>query len=145
MVAPFIAAIPGIVKGAAVAHPYLTALYAYMAAQMGLGEISKFGERGMSREQMRAQIQMQKASAEATKMSVKESRARSKEYMETLLKTKKEERQELRDIESMRSFQQSQDRQIALILQAVQTMGQRQGASASAPGGGMLGLMRGGF
>lgn len=106
---------------------------------MGLEAAGQAGERGLTREQMRLQTLLGKASAEATEMMVKESRAKTKEYIKTLMKSKREEAREIRDIEAMRSFTASQDRQMALVLQTVQAIGQRR------PGAGMLGLMRGGF
>ena len=89
---------------------------------------------------------MSKASVEATKRGVKESRARTKEYMKTLMKTKREDAKEARDLQALQSYTQSQDRQMALVIQAMQALSQKQGgASTSTPGGGMLGLMEGGF
>ncbi len=110
-----------------------------------VGAVGQAGERGLSREQMKLQLLMGKSSAEATERTVKESRAKTKEYIKSIMKMKKEERKEARDLQALQSFTQSQDRQMALVIQAIQTMGQRQGgASTAAPGGGMLGLMRGG-
>ncbi len=115
---------------------------AYLAS-MGLDAAGRVGQYGLSKEQMRAQIQMGKTSAEAAKMSVKESRTRSKEYIATLLKAQKEEAREKRDLASLQSFTQSQDRQMALILQTMQSIGQQRNA-ARGSGAGMLGLMRSG-
>lgn len=157
-------AIPVIAAGAAKALPFLAklpaslkALYAgkhFIPALLGAGYLGstavgaygQAGERGLTREQMRLQTLMGKASAEATERTVKESRARTKEYMKTLLKAKREERKETREFAALQSFTESQNRQMALVIQAIQTMGQRQmGAATQAPGAGMLGLMRGGF
>ncbi|KKK54241.1 hypothetical protein LCGC14_3086720 [marine sediment metagenome] len=111
-----------------------------------VGAAGQAGERGLSKEQMKLQTLLSKASAEATKRGVTESRAKTKEYIKALMKSKREEAKESRDLQAMQSFTQSQDRQMALVIQAMQAMGQRQGgASTQAPGGGMLGLMRGGF
>ena len=111
-----------------------------------VGAVGQAGERGLTREQMRLQALMGKASAEATKRGVKESRTRTKEYIKALLVAKKEDVKERREFAALQSFTQSQDRQMALVIQAIQTMGQRQGGAATqAPGAGMLGLMRGGF
>lgn len=144
----------GAAAGAALKIPTaLKALYAskhFIPALLGAGYLGstavgaygQAGERGLTREQMRIQTLMGKASAEATKMTVKESRAKAKEYMKATMKLIREERKEARDIEALQSFQASQDRQMALVLQAVQAMGQRQPGSG---GAGMLGLMRGGF
>ena len=116
--------------------------YGFLGGSMLLGAAGQRGERGLTKEQLKLQTLMQKASAEASEMMVKESRAKTKEYMKTLIKSKKEEAREIRDIEAMRSFTASQDRQVALVLQAVQAIGQRQPGRG---GAGMLGLMRGGF
>ena len=156
--------IPAIAAGAAKALPLLAklptalkALYAgkhFIPALLGAGYIGSMGvqaygqagERGLTREQMRLQTLLGKASAEATKRGVKESRARTKEYIKALLKSKREEAKETREMAAMQSFTESQNRQMALVIQAIQTMGQRQmGAATQAPGAGMVGLMRGGF
>jgi len=62
------------------------------------------------------------------------------------LKAKKEEAKETRELATLQSFTESQNRQMALVIQAIQALSQRQmGAATQAPGAGMLGLMRGGF
>ena len=139
---PYLKRILGVGKAATKSKYLLHGLgYGALGSSMLLGAYGQAGERGLSREQLKLQGLMGKASAEATKMSVKESRANTKKYIEALLKAKAEERHETRDLEAMRSFTQSQDRQMALVLQAVQAIGQRQ---PGASGAGMLGLMRGG-
>lgn len=156
--------IPVIAAGAAKALPLLAklptalkALYAgkhFIPALLGAGYLGSMGvtaygqagERGLTREQMRLQTLMGKASTEATERGVRESRARTKEYMKTLLKVKREEKKEAREFMALQSFTESQNRQMALIIQAIQAMSQRQmGAATQAPGAGMVGLMRGGF
>ena len=151
MVAPALAAaavkIPAALKALYGSKHFITALLAggYLTGQ-GLTAYGQAGERGLAREQIGLQTEMGRASAEATKRTVKESRARTKEYMKTLLKAKKEERKEAREFAALQSFTQSQDRQMALVIQAIQALSQRQmGASTQAPGGGMVGMMRGGF
>ena len=125
-------------------------LHALLGAGYGgtklLEAAGQAGERGLTKEQIKLQSLIQKASAEATKLSVEESRKKTKEYIKALLKSKREDVKAARELASIQSFQQSQDRQMALIMQAVQALSQRQmGASTQAPGGGMLGLMRGGL
>lgn len=139
--------IPAALKALYGSKHFLTALLgAGYLGSTAVGAYGQAGERGLTREQMRLQTLLAKTSAEATKRGVKESRARTKEYMKTLLKVKKEEKKEAREFAALQSFAQSQDRQMALVIQAIQTMGQRQGGAATqAPGAGMLGLMRGGF
>ena len=113
---------------------------------MGVEALGQAGERGLAKEQIELQRLLGKASAEATKRSVKESRARTKEYVSALLKAKKEESREARDLAALQSFTESQNRQMALVIQAIQALSQRQmGASTAGAGAGMLGLMRGGF
>lgn len=134
---PLPAAIAGISIGKLLLGAYL--------ASMGLDVAGRVGKYGLERRQMDVQAQMVKAQMGATKMSVKESRARSKEYIAALLKAKREEAGETRELMAMQSFTQSQDRQMALVMQAMQAISQRPGAPTQTPGGGMLGLMRGGF
>lgn len=150
MVAPALAAaavkIPAAFKALYASKHFLTALLgAGYLGSTAVGAIGQAGERGLAREQIGLQAKMGMASAEATKRGVKESRARTKEYIAALLKAKKEERKETREMAALQSFTQSQDRQMALVIQAIQALSQRQmGASTQAPGAGMLGLMRGG-
>ncbi len=143
---PHLLKIPKYAKALYKSKHFLTALLgAGYLGSTAIGAYGQAGERGLTREQMRLQGLMGEASAEATKRSVKESRARTNEYIAALLKAKKEEAKETREMAAMQSFTQSQDRQMALVIQAIQTMSQRQmGAATQAPGGGMLGLMRGG-
>ncbi len=144
---PYLLKIPKYAKMLYQSKNFIPALLGagYMGS-MGVTAYGQAGERGLSQEQMRLQGLMGKASAEATKRTVKESRARTKEYIAALLKAKKEERKETRELAAMQSFTESQNRQMALVLQAVQALSQRpMGASTQSPGAGMVGLMRGGF
>ena len=144
---PHMAKIPKYLKAFFASKKFLPALgYGALGVGMLGGALGQAGERGLTREQLRIQTLIQKASAEATKMTVKESRANTKKYIAALMKAKREERRETRDIMAMQTFQQSQDRQMALVLQAVQALSRRpMGASTQAPGAGMVGLMRGSF
>ncbi len=137
----------GLLKAFYGSKHFLTALIgAGYLGSTAVGAYGQAGERGLTREQMRLQGIMGKASAEATKRGVGESRARTKEYIKALLVAKKEDVKERREFAALQSFTQSQDRQMALVIQAIQTMGQRQGGAATqAPGAGMVGLMRGDF
>lgn len=139
--------IPAALKALYGSKHFLTALLgAGYFGSVGLGAIGQAGERGLTREQMRLQTLLGKASAEATERTVKESRAKTKEYIKALMKSKKEEAKETRELMAMQSFTESQNRQMAMVIQAMQVMGQRQmGAATQAPGAGMLGLMKGGF
>lgn len=110
-----------------------------------LGEIDRGGERKLSRQRMNLEALLAQTSAEAGKKATAESRKRTEKYTDQLLKLKREERKEARDVAAMESFTASQDRQMTMILQAVQGLSARPGgASTKAPaGGGMLSLMRG--
>ena len=143
---PYLLKIPKYAKMLYKSKHFLTALLgAGYLGSTAIGAYGQAGERGLTREQMKLQALLGTASAEATKRGVKESRARTKEYIDALLKAKKEEAKEARETAALQSFTQSQDRQMALVIQAMQAMSQRQmGASTQATGGGMLGLMRGG-
>ncbi len=108
-----------------------------------LTEYGKVGERGLSREQIALQKILGESQAKATKRSVKEDRAKSDKYMKTLLKMQQAEKREARDAAMMQSFTQSQDRQMAMIMQAVQAQSQRQmGAATQSSGVGMISSMR---
>ncbi len=151
MVAPAIASaaikIPAALKALYGSKHFLTALLgAGYLTSTAVGAAGQAGERGLSREQMRLQTLLAKVSGEATKRGVTESRARTKEYIAALMKAKREESKEKREFAAMQSFTQSQDRQMALVMQAMQALSQRQmGAATQAPGAGMLGLIRGGL
>lgn len=143
MALPHLAKIPKYLKAFYKSKKFVPGLgYGFLGAGMLGSMYGQAGERGLSEEQLKLQMLIQKASAGATERGVKESRANTKKYIAALLKAKREERAETRDLMAMQSFQQSQDRQMALVLQAVQAIGQKQPGTG---GGGMLGLMRGGF
>lgn len=144
---PYILKIPKYAKQLYKSKHFLTALLgAGYFGSMGVEAIGQAGERGLSREQLRLQALMGKASATAAERGVKESRARTKEYTKALLKIRSEEKKEAREMAALQSFTQSQDRQMALVMQAIQALSRREmGASTGGPGAGMVGLMRGGF
>ncbi len=144
---PLLAKLPAYAKALYGSKHFLTALLgAGYLGSTAVGAIGQAGERGLAREQMGLQSVMGKASAEATKRGVKESRTRTKEYIKALLKAKKEDVKERREFAALQSFTQSQDRQMALVIQAIQALSQRQmGTATQAPGAGMVGLMKGGF
>lgn len=133
---------------AAAIIPYLSKNFwkwiipAMFIGQEGLTQYGKAGERGLAREEIALQKLMAEASAEATKRATKESQKRAEKYTETLLKARREEQQMAKEQQLMESFTASQDRQMALILRAVQAMSQGAGVQQSNAGGGMLGLMR---
>jgi hypothetical protein len=145
---PYILKLPKYAKRLYGSKNFLPALIGagYLGSE-ALGAVEQAGERGLTKEQLRLQNLISKASAEATKMSVEESRKNTEKYIKALMKAKREESKENRDLAALQSFTQSQDRQMALVIQAMQAMTNKQmGASTSAPGGGgMLGLMRGGM
>ena len=144
---PLLAKLPAYAKALYGSKHFLTALIgAGYLGSTAVGAYGQAGERGLTREQMRLQGLMGKASAEATKRGVKESRAKTKEYIKALLKAKKEDVEERREFAALQSFTQSQDRQMALVIQAIQSLSRRpMGAATQAPGAGMVGLMKGGF
>ena len=112
-------------------------------AGMGLGQIGKYGERGLAREQIAAEERVGKAEQTATLKLTRESEKRSKEYIERLLREQRSERISQRETSLMQSFMGSQDRQMALILQAMQGISQTPYApQGNQPGGGMVGLLR---
>ena len=125
--------------------PILLAMLLASAAgvtSMGLGQLGKRGERNILREQIAAKERMGKAQTEATRRLAKESEARAKEYMQQLLQEKRKERISEGETQLMQSFIGSQDRQMALVLQAIQGISQTPFAPSQPSGAGMLGLLR---
>ena len=109
----------------------------------GLGQIGKYGERGLAREQIAAGERVGKAEAKATLKLTRESEKRTREYIERMLRERRTERISERETSLMQSFVGSQDRQMALILQAMQGIAQTPYApQGGQPGGGMVGLLR---
>ncbi len=112
-------------------------------AGAGLGQIGEYGKRGLAREEIAVRERMAKAETKATLKITRESERRSKEYIERLLREQRSERISGRETTLMQSFIGSQDRQMALILQAMQGIAQTPYApQGSQPGGGMVGLLR---
>jgi len=112
-------------------------------ASMGLGQLGKYGERGLAREQIAAEERVGKAKTKAEQKLTRESERRTKEYIERMLREKRTERISEKETALMQSFVGSQDRQMALILQAMQGISQTPYApQPKQPGGGMVGLLR---
>ena len=110
--------------------------------QTALGEVGKAGERGIAREELRLQKIIGESKIAGTEKAVKESRERAKEYTKMLLGAKKEERKTARESMLMETFMASQDKQAALVMQAIQSLAQNQPRYSASPSGGMVGLMR---
>ncbi len=139
------------VKGAAKAA-YHTKGFWPAATIGGFGAMTAMSERGRAKERgataegLDIQRLIAESQIEAQKLALTGSRKSTKEYTEQLMKMKREDRAETRDLAAMAAFTQSQDRQMALLMQAVQAMSARPGGgNPQAPrSNGMLGLMRGG-
>ena len=106
--------------------------------QTGLTELGRAGERKLTKEQMELQNLLGASSAEATKKLTEESKAKTKEYVKALLAAKRDERDKELDRTMMESFMSSQDRQMAMAMQAIQT----QNAPRT---GGMTNVLRSAF
>jgi hypothetical protein len=111
--------------------------------QTALSEVGKAGERGVAREQLRVQELLGTERGKAARRATEEARDKAKEYTKMTMELLKESRKESRESELMQSFLQSQDRQAALLMSAIQAISQRPQYRAAPTGGGMLGLMRG--
>lgn len=113
-------------------------------ASMGLGQIGEYGKRGLAREQISAEERVGKAKQKAELKLTREAEKRTKEYIERMLRERRSERISERETALMQSFVGSQDRQMALILQAMQGISQTPYApqARQSGGGGMVGLLR---
>jgi hypothetical protein len=115
----------------------------YGGVSLGSDYLNKRGEQKLGMEQIRSQERMATSERKASEKATKKSRASAEEYMQTLLKEKTKERISDKEAIMLNSFLQSQDRQMALIMQAIQGATQspyttvKPGSSA-----GMTGLMR---
>jgi hypothetical protein len=89
-----------------------------------LREVGAAGDRGLTREQLALQKLVAEAGQEASKRSLSESRKQTKTYLKELAKAKREEAKEARESALMQSFINSQDRQLAIALQALQGVSQ---------------------
>jgi len=142
---PLLAKIPGALKALYASKQFLPLLLGgtYLGSEV-LGQAGKAGERGVSREQLKLQELLARTSAEATKTSVKESRAQTEKLMKELRENRREEAKEVREANLMQSYVNSQDRQLALVLQAMQGVSQStpQLGAPQYPRSGMVGMMR---
>jgi hypothetical protein len=141
--APLMLKVPAAIKAAMASKHFLSLLIASgFLGQTALSELGKAGERKTARKQIDLQRLLAEGQAEATKTSVLESRKQTKEYMEQLLKMKAVEKREAREAQTLERFTASQDRQMALIMQALQGMSQRPAGAPAEPGVGMLAMTR---
>jgi hypothetical protein len=104
-------------------------LIAQLVLGKGLDVLGAKGDRDIARKQIEMQERMAKLTAEAAKKATIESQARSESYM-----------RQTQENALMQQYQNSQDQQMALLLQAMQGMSNT--PRPSYPSGGMVGLMR---
>uniref|UniRef100_A0A6M3J5Q6 Uncharacterized protein n=1 Tax=viral metagenome TaxID=1070528 RepID=A0A6M3J5Q6_9ZZZZ len=141
--APIAIAIPTALKALYASPHFLHYLLGgAFLGQTALSEYGKAGERGITKEELRIQERMGISQAKATKRLTEESREQAKEYVGELMKAKREERKESREQRLMELYMGSQDRQMALLMQALQGITQTRPKAPSAGAAGMLGLMR---
>lgn len=108
----------------------------------GLSQVSQAGDRGIKREELALQTLLGKSSAEATKREYTESRESSANMLSQLLSLRKEDMGRQRESEMMQSFQSSQDRQMAMLLSAIQGISQATSQSGVLPSSGMVNILR---
>ena len=137
-------ALPYIISGAKTAGPWASKKLPWLlgAGWMGLGEFEKAGERGLMKEQLRLQGEMGKSSAEAAKKGTKESRRMAEKYLQILTQAKRDEAREERESLLMQSYMESQNRQVAMLLQAMQGLTATAPQTGINPSAGMTALLR---
>lgn len=124
-------------------------ILAALGALAGAGSLATQGIgmwQGSKTKRKELDLQRYMADLQATtaKRSTEESRANAEKYMEAIMKMKGEEKRESRRQELMQNFMSSQDRQAAMVMQAMQSLNQNK-QSVYSPGGGMVNLMRSNF
>ena len=142
---PYLKYLPKAAKAIYSSKSFLPALAgtAFLGGDI-LREFGAAGERGLTREQLALQKLVAEAGQEASKRSLKESREQTKAYMKELAKAKREEAKEAREAALMQSFITSQDRQLAIALQAMQGIAQTSptlGTALSQPRMGRTGMV----
>lgn len=136
---PILAKIPGALKWFYKSKAFWpTVVTGGMLGTTAMGEMGRKGERELTKEQLELQRLLGESSAEVTKKLALESKENTKEYIKTLLAAKREERKQEIDRSLMDAFMQSQDRRMAMTMQAIQ------GQTAPRTGG-MSGVLRSTF
>jgi succinate dehydrogenase/fumarate reductase flavoprotein subunit len=119
----------------------------YLGSEI-LSQLGQAGERDIAREELALQRILGKAGGEATERLTKESRKAAESYLKELTKARREEAKQQREAALMESYMASQDRQLAIALQALQGVSQsipETGMAPASPRSGMVGLMRSSF
>jgi hypothetical protein len=144
VLAAAVRALPYIVSGAKTAGPWVAKHPWGLlgAGWMGLNEVGQMGERGLMKEQLRLQEEMGKSSAEAAKKGTKESRRMAEKYLQILTQAKRDEAREERESLLMQSYMESQNRQVAMLLQAMQGLTATAPQTGVNPSAGMTALLR---
>jgi len=115
------------------------------AGSTAFEEIGKAGERRVMKEQLKLEKLFGERKAETTKQLTEEARQRAADYTKLFIEEARRTKEEQRESTIMESLLQSQDRQAALLMQAIQAIAQTAPRYAATPSGGVLGLMRGSF
>ncbi|KKM18014.1 hypothetical protein LCGC14_1669970 [marine sediment metagenome] len=145
---PLLTKLPAALKGIYNSKHFLNLLIGGgFLGSTALSEMGKAGERGLTREQISLQSLLAKSQAGAAERGTKESRKRTEKYLEQLMKIRAGEKRDVRESEMLESFTRSQDRQMSLVVQALQGMTQRPTGAPRQPGGGggMMDLTRGNY
>ena len=140
---PLLKKAPQAMKTAMKSKHFITGLIsAGFLGQTALTQAGKSGDRKVAKEELELRKLLGLNQADVTKRMTEESRANTQKYTETLLKARKEDKKEAREAELMESFTGSQDRQTAMLMQAVSGVAQARPTAPRASSG-MVGLMRG--
>lgn len=135
-------AIPAFIKAALASKNLLPILggAAFFGGDV-LREIGGVGERNIMRDQLALQKLMGESTAKAQRMTLKESRKQTKEYLKELAKLRREQESKEFDRAMMQTFINSLDRQAAITAQAIQGVTNINNSGMSAPMG-MIDIMR---
>ena len=129
---------------------------AHQAVAIGAGSIGMFtipqilrqgGERKLQEKALGQQIKMFLAEQTASAKALKTSEVRSQEHMDLLMKLREQDRFEAREARSADMLSQTQMQQTALVMQAVQALGNEgvRPRDYNIAGSGMVGAMRGAY
>jgi len=145
--AAMLSKIPGGVKSLGTIKNLLSVgIPAMFVGSVGLTQLGAMGDRNVAREKLAQDADTSRITADVMRRMTLESRAHTKELTKEQIKLLREQAKNERVSEQMKMFSESQDRQMAMLMSAIQLQaGRPTGAPSQQPGGGMFGVMRGDY
>jgi len=116
----------------------------YGVSNIGADVAQGYWQRGTEREKIKSQEKITKAATEAASRLFREAKTSKHRDVERLTTESRRSERRAREEEMMRVFMEGQNQRMALVMQAMQSLGQPK-LSQGVGGGGMLNMMRSNF